>query len=62
LRQGRQSTLLQVALTGDDQGVSYTYWPGGQRFLMRKPPPGGSSLAEYRVVLNWFEELKARVR
>jgi Tol biopolymer transport system component len=60
---GTSVVLLQVpALLGEDTGVNFTYWPGGQRFLMRKTAPGANGVSEYRVVLNWFEELKARAR
>jgi hypothetical protein len=53
--------LFQVPyLTAERYGQSYDVAPDGQRFLMvrveyRAPP------TEIRLVLNWFEELKAKV-
>ena len=49
------------------QARSYDVAPDGQRFLMIKDPPASSqnttqALPSMVVVLNWFEELKTRVR
>ena len=41
------------------QGANYDVSPDGQRFLM--VPGGAANLTQLNVVLNWFEELKARV-
>jgi len=40
--------------------LNYDVAPDGQRFVLIKPQGGGAS-HELRVVLNWFEELKAKV-
>jgi len=41
-------------------GRSYDVHPDGERFVMVQPPVEGST--HLVVVLNWFEELKAKVR
>ena len=40
---------------------NYDVSPDGQRFLMIKPRPGVKKRREVTIVLNWFEELKAKV-
>jgi len=47
--------------SGSDQYMNYDLSPDGKRFAMIKSG-GDSGAAEYRVVVNWIEELKARVR
>jgi len=40
----------------------YNVSPDGQRFLMRKPVESQASApTQINIVLNWFEELKAKV-
>ena len=41
-------------------GMSYDLAPDGKRFALLQPGDSGA-LAEYRVVLNWIEDVKARV-
>ena len=44
-------------------GRAYDLTPDGERFVMLKSVDGedGSGSGELILVLNWFEELKARV-
>lgn len=43
-------------------GIYYSLSPDGQRFLMLKAPEQQqAALTQINVVLNWFEELKAKV-
>jgi serine/threonine-protein kinase len=44
-----------------ERGLNYDVAPDGQRFVMIKPQGGGGASQELRVVLNWFEELRAKV-
>ena len=39
----------------------YDVRPDGQRFLMMKSNEQGPAATQINVVLNWFEELKAKV-
>jgi len=41
--------------------LNYDVAPDGKRFVLIKPQGGGGASQELRVVLNWFEELKAKV-
>ena len=42
--------------------VDYDVTPDGQRFLMVKASQQANAANQINVVLNWFEELKRRVR
>ncbi len=45
----------------DNSGLfNYAAFPDGDRFLMIEPDPRGDR-RHLEVILNWFEELKARV-
>ena len=41
--------------------ATYDVSPDGQRFLMVKPVVDPASVTQVHVILNWFEELKAKV-
>jgi Tol biopolymer transport system component len=41
--------------------LNYDVAPDGQRFVLIKPQGGSGASQELHVVLNWFEELKAKV-
>jgi serine/threonine-protein kinase len=54
--------IPSVALEGPYMpGRDYDVSPDGQRFLMIKPRQGVEQRRAVTVVLNWFEELKAKV-
>jgi len=42
-------------------GANYDVTTDGQRFLMLKGNEQGPAATQINVVLNWFEELKAKV-
>ena len=44
-----------------EQGVSFGIAPDGQRFVIVKPVDDRRLTSQFRVVLNWSEELKQRV-
>ena len=46
---------------GNNLGAGYDIGPGGDRFIMIRPSGEPGPDEELIVVLNWFEELKARV-
>lgn len=52
---------LQVASSTTTQQAGYAVSPDGQRFLVQLPDPRALP-TRINVVLNWFEELKAKVR
>ena len=60
-QQGTPRVVLEEGfrLVAGTQGANYDVSPDGQRFLMVQG--GEANLTELNVVLNWFEELKARV-
>ena len=41
---------------------NYDVSPDGQRFLMLKPTEQAAAPTQINIVLNWFEELKQKVR
>jgi eukaryotic-like serine/threonine-protein kinase len=45
-----------------DAGFSFGIAPDAQRFIIAKPVDNRSITSQYRVVLNWFEDVKARTR
>ena len=56
------STVVQTAFPSDlPSGMTYALAPDGQRFIVNKMARGSTGQAGYRVVLNWLEELKARL-
>ena len=73
-RHGSQIVAVQIDLSSGSPGIpsvlfegpyrlgrrEYDVSPDGQRFLMIKPRPG-TERRELVVVLNWVEELKAKV-
>jgi len=42
--------------------MSYQVSPDGQRILIGKSLIGAAPVTELRVVVNWFEELKEKMR
>ena len=46
---------------GNNWGVGYDIEPGGERFIVIRPVSEPTSDDELMIVLNWFEELTARV-
>ena len=65
LEAARNSNSSQTRLLARQSGASlanYDVAPDGQRFLMIQPTEQRAEAAtQINVVLNWFEELKARV-
>ena len=45
-----------------DAGFSFGIAPDAQRFIIAKPVDNRSITSQYRVVLNWFEDVKAGTR
>jgi hypothetical protein len=60
---GTPEVLFDVASyrRGFAQGRAYDVDPDGQRFLMVSNRPVVDLKPQINVVLNWFEELNARV-
>ena len=50
-----------ISMTPDAAGMTYSVTPEGSVLLVR-PVPGASGPAEYRVVMNWIEDVRARVK
>ncbi len=42
-----------------DSGQTYGVAPAGDRFVMMRPSEGLGSIAEVRILLNWFTDLRA---
>jgi serine/threonine-protein kinase len=61
LRVGAPSKLFEVPYFLQDFTVNYDVAPDGQSFLMVKPRAHTGATRELHIVLNWFEELKAKV-
>jgi eukaryotic-like serine/threonine-protein kinase len=59
---GTPSQLFQTTLPVDSAGMSYGIAPDGKQFLVVKPASGTTGPVEYRVVLNWIEDVRARAR
>jgi serine/threonine-protein kinase len=55
-----ERTLARSAIDSGQWGHIYAVFPDGKRFLFVENPEQ-PEVRELRVVLNWFEELKARV-
>jgi len=45
----------------DASGMQYAIAHDGNRFVLIKPHAAGETRSEYRVVLNWFDDVRARV-
>ena len=63
---GNPTKLFDTRYVSAVQGRSYDVSPDGQRFLVIKETPAAGPAstvtpASIVVVLNWFEELKARL-
>ena len=54
---GKPARILEI---GGQNAVSLSATPDGSRFLLPASRTSREVLREYRVVLNWFEELKAK--
>ena len=52
----------EVLSSYSEAGIRYSIAPDGQRFVIAKPVDSSSLTSKYRVVLNWFEDVKARTR
>ena len=61
LRVGAPSKLFEVPYFLQDFTVNYDVAPDGQSFLMIKRRGRSGRTQELHIVLNWFEELKAKV-
>ena len=58
---GQPKALLKGDYDWGSLGFNYSPAPDGRKFVMVKYPEGHGESAQVNVVLNWFEELKARV-
>ena len=59
-RAGRPRTLFQGLFFGTEHN-NYDVTPDGTRFLMIKADPAESGEKHVNVVMNWFEEVKAKM-
>ncbi len=57
---GTPATLFQTNLMPDAGGIQYALAPGGKRFVLIKTHASAETRSEYHVVLNWFDEVRAR--
>ena len=53
------SVLFGANLMPDSSGIQYGLAPDGKRLVVIKNHATGDARAEYRVVLNWFDEVRA---
>ena len=58
---GTPTTLFDTRYYTGPSGRPYDVSPDGQRFLMIKATTGTDQAARMVVVLNWMEELKAKL-
>ena len=58
---GTPATLSATTLPVDGAGMSYAMAPDGTLIVV-KPIAGAGGPIEYRLVLNWIEDLRARVK
>jgi serine/threonine-protein kinase len=58
---GAPARFLQTTLPPDGSGMAYSIVRDGS-FLAMKPPAGQYGSAEYKIVLNWIEDVRARVK
>jgi eukaryotic-like serine/threonine-protein kinase len=61
-RAGKPRLLFEGRYEAYPLTTNYDVAPDGQRFLMVKTREPAPAPAQFNVVLNWFEELKNRVR
>ena len=54
------SVLFGSNLMPDTSGIQYALAPGGKRFILIKSRASGDVRSEYRVALNWFDEVRTR--
>ena len=54
------SVLFGSNMMPDAGGIQYALAPNGERFVMIKSHATGDVRSEYRVALNWFDEVRAR--
>lgn len=55
------TVVLKHTMVGDVGGMQYDITPDGKRFVMNQVHPGQNQAGRYNVVLNWFEDVGARV-
>jgi len=58
---GIPAKFYDVTLPNDAAGMTYAIAPDGSVVAI-KPPSGATGPLEYRIVLNWIEDVKARVK
>jgi len=54
------SVLFSTNLMPDAGGIQYALAPDGKRLALIKNHASGDERSEYQVVLNWFDEVRAR--
>jgi len=59
---GTPSPIATASLPVDGAGMTYAIDETGKAFLVVRPAGGAGGPVEFRLVLNWFEDIKARVR
>jgi Tol biopolymer transport system component len=59
---GKPRVLFEGQYFGSPGFLNFDVAPDGQRFLMLKEPASERALAHFNLVVNWFEELKQRVK
>ena len=52
--------MLKTNLVSDASGMQYDLAPDGKRFVLNQAHVGQSLSSRYNVVLNWFEDVRAR--
>jgi serine/threonine-protein kinase len=55
------SKLFGLFFRPDTSGMQYGLAPDGKRFMLIKAHGSGDVRSEYHVVMNWFDEVRARV-
>jgi serine/threonine-protein kinase len=59
---GSSSLAFQTSLTNDAAGMTYAVTGDTRQALVVREATGSGGSTEYRLVFNWFEDLKARVK
>jgi serine/threonine-protein kinase len=59
---GTPTQVASIQLATDSAGMAYGLADNGRQFLIVRPTVGSSGPIEYRVVLNWLEEVRAKMR
>jgi hypothetical protein len=59
---GTPSVAFQTSLTTDAAGMTYTITADAKQALVVREATGSGASTEYRLVFNWFEDLKPRLR